>query len=65
MDMIQKTLMNIKQVIKNKSEWQEAVSWAKMYHPDWVKLANQRRRPEIRETYRKKIVRAYCDRCWY
>lgn len=65
MDKIQKALMNIKQIIKNKSEWQEAASWAKMHHPDWVKLATQRRRPEIRETYRKKIVRAYCDRCWY
>lgn len=54
----------LKRYIKEWSEWQEAVSWAKLYHPSWVGLATQRKKPEISETYRTKIVRAYCDRCW-
>ncbi len=58
-------LLYIKRSIKNMSEWQEAADWAKTYHPYWFSLATKKNRPEIREVYRDKIVRAYCDRCWY
>ncbi len=57
-------LCNVKRVIKEWSEWQEAVSWARLNCPSWVELATQGKRPDIRETYRTKIVRAYCDRSW-
>lgn len=61
---IVKKLDYIKNYIRSQSEWQNAICWAKMYYPNWVKLATQRKRPEIRETYRKKILREYYDRCW-
>lgn len=64
MDKIHNIIIYIKQSIKSRSEWQEAMNWAKLYYPNWVELATQRKKPEIRETYRTKIVRAYCDRCW-
>lgn len=64
MDAFYNMIVIIKRNIKEQCEWQEAVSWAKVSHPSWVKLATQRKRPEIRETYRTKIIRAYCDRCW-
>lgn len=56
-------IMNIKAFIKSKREWDRAVSWAKKAHPNWAHLATQMKRPEIRETYRKKILREYCDVC--
>ena len=40
-------------------EWQLAKKWSKKYHPAWLVLATQRKRPEIRETYRKKVLDAY------
>jgi hypothetical protein len=40
-------------------EWKRAKKWSKMYHPAWLYLATQRKRPEIRETYRKKVLEAY------
>lgn len=40
-------------------EWQQAKKWSKMYHPAWLILATQRKRHEIRETYRKKVLEAY------
>lgn len=40
-------------------EWKQAKKWSKMYHPAWLYLATQRKRPEIRETYRKKVLEAY------
>lgn len=55
---------NIKRNIKEWFEWQDAVAWAKTSHPSWVQLATQRKRPEVRETYRMKIIRAYYDRGW-
>lgn len=57
-------LETIKRNIKEWTEWQDAIAWAKISHPSWVHLATQKRRPEIRQTYRNKIVRAYCDRGW-
>lgn len=54
----------LKRCIKEWSDWNDAISWAKINHPSWVELATQRKRPEIRETYRTKIIRAYCDRGW-
>lgn len=56
--------MKIKRSVKEWLEWHDAVSWAKKNHPSWVELATQKKRPEIRETYRMKIIRAYCDRGW-
>ena len=64
MEWIYKTLSDIKVKMKRQSEWQDAVEWAKVVHPSWVQLATQRNRPEIQETYRKKILRGYCERCW-
>lgn len=49
----------IKRYISEWLEWQDARCWAKAIHPGWVQLATQRKRPEIRETYRKKILKAY------
>lgn len=54
----------IKRNFKEWFEWQNAIAWARMNHPSWVQLATQRKRPEIRETYRIKIMRAYYDRRW-
>lgn len=65
MEVIHKTFIAIKNNYRLWSEWNEALSWAKTYYPNWVKLATQMKRPEIRETYRMKILRAYCDRGWY
>ena len=52
-------LENIKNYIKSWIEWQNAKAWIKVFHPGWLHLATQRKRPEIRETYRKKILDAY------
>ena len=52
---------NIKQSVKDWFEWQDAKAWAKVFRPRWVPFATQRRRPELRETYRKKILEAYRD----
>lgn len=54
----------VKRSIRKWSDWQDALAWAKITHPSWAQLATQIKRPEIRETYRKKIVREYCERCW-
>lgn len=54
----------LKRCIKEWSEWNDAISWAKINHPNWAELAMQTNRPEISETYRNKIIRAYCDRGW-
>ena len=40
-------------------EWRQAKKWSKARHPAWVHLATQRGRPEVRETYRKKVLEAY------
>ena len=64
MKRIQKMLLSVKKSMKEWSEWQDAIAWAKINHPSWVELATQRKRPEIRETYRMKIMRAYYDRGW-
>ena len=55
---------SIKTNLREMSEWDEAKEWAKTEHPSWVQLATQTRRPEIRETYRKKILRCYFDGAW-
>jgi hypothetical protein len=43
-------------------EWVDAKRWAKAYHPSWVRFATKISRPEIRETYRKKILETYRNR---
>lgn len=43
-------------------EWQCAKRWSKRYHPAWLKLAMQMKRPEIKTTYRKKVLEAYRTR---
>lgn len=65
MEVISNTFVAIKNNYRLWLEWQDALSWAKMYHPSWAELATQRKKPEVRETYRTKIVRAYYDRCWH
>lgn len=40
-------------------EWREALRWAKKRYPAWAQFATQRKRPEIRTTYRNKIMNAY------
>ena len=40
-------------------EWRQAKKWSKKLHPAWLTFATQRKRPEIRETYRKKVLEAY------
>lgn len=52
-------MLAIKQYIKSWIEWRNAIEWAKFCHPSWVQLATQRKRPEIRDTYRKKILNEY------
>lgn len=64
MEEIRKTLKTIKNSYQLWLDWQDAVAWAKISRPSWVQLATQRKRPEIRETYRQKILREYCERCW-
>jgi hypothetical protein len=64
MEEIRKLFIAIKNNYQLWLEWNDAIAWAKISHPNWVKLATQRKRPEIRETYRTKIIRAYCDRSW-
>ena len=54
----------LKRCINEWSDWTDAISWATINHPNWADIAIQRKRPEIRETYRTKIIRAYCDRGW-
>ena len=44
---------------ESRKEWRQAKKWSKMYHPAWIYLATQRKRPEVRETYRKKVLNAY------
>ena len=65
MERIYKVWSGIKKDIKEWIEWQDIISWAKMYRPSWVYLATQTKRPEIKETYRKKVIRAYYEKCWY
>lgn len=43
-------------------EWQKAKSWSKKYHRAWLHLATQWKRPEVRETYRKKVLEAYYNK---
>ena len=53
---------NIKQFAKSWIEWRDAKAWAKALHPNWVRFATQRKRPELRETYRKMILDGYHNR---
>ena len=55
-------ILDIKNHIKSVFEWKDIMAWAKIVHPSWYELATQRTRPEIRETYRKKIFREYYER---
>ena len=50
---------NIEAMLDAWKEWQLAKKWSKARHPAWVHLATQRSRPEVRETYRKKVLEAY------
>lgn len=43
-------------------EWQCAKRWSKRFHPAWLRLATQMKRPEIKATYRKKVLDAYRNR---
>jgi hypothetical protein len=54
-----KRILIIKQYIISWIEWQDAKEWAKAFHPSWLQLATQRKRPEIRKTYKNKILDAY------
>lgn len=54
-----KILEIVERTIKSWLEWQKAKTWAKLVHSSWVYLATQQKRPEIRRTYRKKILEAY------
>lgn len=65
MEEIRKTFIAIKNNFRIWLEWQDALSWAKLHHPSWAHLATQIKRSEIRETYRMKILREYCDGRWY
>jgi hypothetical protein len=40
-------------------EWQDALYWAKEYHPAWVELVKKGKHEETRKAYRKKILAAY------
>lgn len=55
-------ISDIKHHVKSWFEWKDILAWAKIVHPSWYELATQRKRPEIRETYRKKILREYYER---
>lgn len=61
---IVKTWKRIKEEIRSQIVWDNAVAWAQMMHPSWVQLATQKKRPEIRETYRKKILDEYRKEYW-
>ena len=56
---IEQILYIVKYKFNSWAEWQEAKDWAKSIHPGWHQLATQRKRPEIRATYRRKILNAY------
>lgn len=55
-------ISDVKHRIQSWFEWKDILAWAKIVHPSWYELATQRARPEIRETYRKKILREYYER---
>ena len=40
-------------------EWQDAVYWAKDYHPAWVQYARKSKHKETRAYYKAKILAAY------
>lgn len=65
MKRIVKMWFTIQKRIKEWVKWQDIINWAYVYHPAWVQLATQTKRPEIQKTYRDKILRAYYDKCWY
>lgn len=58
------TWNDIAQIVKAWLEWQDAKNWARKRHPAWVQLATQYKRPEIRETYRNKILDEYNNTHW-
>lgn len=58
------TWNDINNLIKSWFEWQDAKNWAKKRYPAWVQLATQYKRPEIRETYRTKILDEYSKAHW-
>ena len=58
------TWNDIKKIIQSWFEWEDAKRWAKKRHPAWVQLATQNNRPEIQETYRKKILDEYNNTHW-
>lgn len=55
-------ILNIKHHVQSWFEWKDVMAWAKIVHPSWHDLAMQKTRPEIRETYRKKIFEEYYNR---
>lgn len=56
---IDQTLKDIKESIKLQREWRYAKAWAKVVYPNWIQFATQKKKPEIQETYRKKILNEY------
>lgn len=58
------TFNDINNLIQSWLDWQDAKSWARKRHPAWVQLATQYKRPEIRETYRNKILDEYSKVHW-
>ena len=52
-------LNSIEKFIQSWIEWENAKIWAELTHPSWLQYATQIRRPELRETYRKKILDGY------
>lgn len=59
MSCIDEICVDINNAIDLWIEWKKAKRWAKVFHPAWVRFASQRNRPEIRTTYRNKILNAY------
>jgi hypothetical protein len=49
----------IKNLISPPTEWDKAQEWASGVHPGWLYLATQKKRPQLNEEYKQKILDEY------
>ena len=51
--------MNLRRLIRDWLEWQDAKCWAKEFHPAWVEIVNRTQSETVRKIYRDKILEGY------
>lgn len=49
----------IKNLISPPTEWDKAKEWASESRPGWLYLATQKKRPQLNEEYKQKILDEY------